>query len=118
MALDLARLRVFPLATRESFSRVDEILIDPERPPGSCPREAEAVIELAAQKIQAARAANAAVMLLFGAHLIRNGAALLMIEMMARRWVTHLATNGAGSIHDWEYAFAGRSTESVRANVA
>jgi hypothetical protein len=33
-------------------------------------------------------------------------------------WVTHLATNGAGVIHDWEFAFAGVSTESVRDNVA
>jgi hypothetical protein len=33
-------------------------------------------------------------------------------------WLTHLATNGAGTIHDWEYSWLGRSTESVRANVA
>jgi hypothetical protein len=32
--------------------------------------------------------------------------------------LTHLATNGAGIIHDWEFAFLGRSTESVRDNVA
>ena len=38
--------------------------------------------------------------------------------MMARGWVTHLATNGAGTIHDWEYAYLGKSTESVRENVA
>ena len=37
---------------------------------------------------------------------------------MERGWITHLATNGAGTIHDWEYAWLGRSTESVRANVA
>ena len=37
---------------------------------------------------------------------------------MAHQWLTHLATNGAGTIHDWEYAWLGRSTESVRDNVA
>ena len=37
---------------------------------------------------------------------------------MAGGWITHLATNGAGVIHDWEWAHHGRSTESVRANVA
>ena len=37
---------------------------------------------------------------------------------MAGDWLTHLATNGAGVIHDWEWAHHGRSTESVRANVA
>ena len=38
--------------------------------------------------------------------------------MMADDWLTHLATNGAGTIHDWEYAWLGRSTESVRDGVA
>ena len=33
-------------------------------------------------------------------------------------WVTHLATNGAGTIHDWELAYSGRTEESVRKNVA
>ena len=37
---------------------------------------------------------------------------------MADGWITHLATNGAGVIHDWEWAHHGQSTESVRANVA
>jgi hypothetical protein len=37
---------------------------------------------------------------------------------LERGWLTHLATNGAGIIHDWEFAFLGRSTESVRDNVA
>ena len=37
---------------------------------------------------------------------------------MAGGWLTHLATNGAGTIHDWEYAWLGASTESVEKNVA
>ena len=57
-------------------------------------------------------------MLIYGAHLLRNGAAAILDRMMARGWLTHLATNGAGTIHDWEYAWLGRSTESVRNNVA
>jgi hypothetical protein len=32
--------------------------------------------------------------------------------------MSHLATNGAGVIHDWEFAYAGVSTENVRENVA
>jgi hypothetical protein len=55
---------------------------------------------------------------MYGAHLLRNGAALILTRMMERGWLTHLATNGAGTIHDWEYASLGRSTENVRLNVA
>ena len=56
--------------------------------------------------------------LIYGAHLLRNGTARILGRMMESGWITHLATNGAGTIHDWEYAWLGRSTESVRANVA
>jgi hypothetical protein len=38
--------------------------------------------------------------------------------MMRAGWITHIATNGAGTIHDWEYAWLGRSTENVAENVA
>ncbi len=57
-------------------------------------------------------------MLIYGAHLLRNGAARILERMMAAGWLTHLATNGAGTIHDWEYAWFGASTESVEMNVA
>ena len=40
-----------------------------------------------------------------------------LIALMEEGWVTHLATNGAGIIHDWEFAFQGKSSEDVRENV-
>src|SRR6202040_3495816 len=58
------------------------------------------------------------VVLIYGAHLLRNGAARILERMMAEDYLTHLATNGAGTIHDWEYAWYGASTESVEMNVA
>jgi hypothetical protein len=112
--LDLNRLRVHPLAERRSLTRVEDILIDPASPPSA----ASDLVREAAERIAAARARGAAVILIYGAHLIRNGAALLITELLERGWLTHLATNGAGSIHDWEYAWLGRSTESVEENVA
>jgi hypothetical protein len=57
-------------------------------------------------------------MLIYGAHLLRNGAARIIDHLMAGGWLTHLATNGAGTIHDWEFAWLGCSTESVRDGVA
>src|SRR5262245_18229307 len=37
--------------------------------------------------------------------------------MMAAGWLTHLATNGAGTIHDWQIAWFGAATEIVEMNV-
>ena len=116
--IDLSKLRVFPLAERKSLTRVDEILIAPDAPLKPCTDQTASMVEDAARKIKAARARGAAVMLIYGAHLLRNGAAKIVERMMAGGWLTHLATNGAGTIHDWEYAWLGASTESVEENVA
>ncbi len=57
-------------------------------------------------------------MFAFGAHAIKNGLGPVLISLMRDGWLTHLATNGAGIIHDWELAFQGATSEDVRANVA
>jgi hypothetical protein len=116
--IDLRKLKVRPLAERRSLTRVEEILIDPESKPAVASPRALTAVEGCADAIRAARARGSTVMLIYGAHLLRNGAARILERMMAARWVTHLATNGAGSIHDWEYAWLGASTEGVAENVA
>src|SRR5881628_2607094 len=55
---------------------------------------------------------------MYGAHLIKNGAMRIVNALVEGGWVTLLATNGAGTIHDWELAFLGRTEESVQKNVA
>ena len=117
-SLDLGKLKVYPLAQRKSLTRVDDILVPPEREPSPCGEAVLRTIDECASKIRAARARGAAVILIYGAHLVRNGAALVLERMMASGLITHLATNGAGTIHDWEYAWQGASTESVEQNVA
>ncbi len=116
--LDLSRLKVLPLAQRASLTRADEILLDPDAPPAECSPQNATLIRQAAADIRAARGCGAAVMLIYGAHLLRNGAARILERLMAGGWLTHLATNGAGTIHDWEYAWFGASTESVEMGVA
>lgn len=116
--IDLSRLKVLPLAARKSLTRVEEILLQPDGAPAPCDDRTSSIIQEAAKKIATARDRGASVLLIYGAHLLRNGAALILERLMSRGWLTHLATNGAGSIHDWEYAFLGRSTESVEENVA
>src|SRR5262245_23078745 len=112
--LDLHRVRVYPLAERESLSRLEGILIRPEWPAPATSPEAARQIQECASRIVTARKRGASVMLIYGAHLIKNGAMSLMISLLEKGWITHLATNGAGTIHDWEFAFLGRSEESVR----
>ncbi len=117
-SLDLQSLKVFPLGQRKSLTRADEILVDPDSRAKACTTEQSVVIADCAKKMRLAREKDAGVMLIYGAHLLRNGAARILERMMAARWLNHLATNGAGTIHDWEYSWFGASTESVEMNVA
>ncbi len=116
--LDLLRLRVLPLEQRRSLTRVEDILIPPDSPAPAVSESVSAAVRECAAAVRRARERDAAVILMYGAHLLRNGAALILDELMRGGWITNIATNGAGTIHDWEYAWLGRSTESVEENVA
>jgi hypothetical protein len=116
--LDLNRLRVQPLANRRSLTKAEDILIPPEATPKPLPEGLLATVDECASAIRAARQKGRSVILIYGAHLLRNGAARILDNLMEQGWITHLATNGAGTIHDWEYAWFGASTESVEENVA
>jgi len=115
--VDLRRIRLRPLAERRSKHTLEEIRIDPDALPPD-PGSLAPQIQRVADRIRAARAAGAAVILAYGAHLIKNGLGPVVVRLAEEGWVTHLATNGAGTIHDWEYAFLGRSEEDVRTHVA
>jgi hypothetical protein len=111
--LDLKKLKVYPLAQRKSLSSIEKILVTPgDSSPPASDNAADCV-----ERIRAARKRDASVILMYGAHLVKNGAHRIVIELMKGGWITHLATNGAGTIHDWELAFLGRTEESVRENV-
>jgi hypothetical protein len=116
--IDLKKVRVFPLAQRRSLSALDSMLVRPESTPADCSAELQEAVNGCVAQIRNARQRDASVMLIYGAHLIKNGAMAIVIQLIEQGWITHLATNGAGTIHDWELAYQGRTEESVRANVA
>jgi hypothetical protein len=49
----------------------------------------------------------------FGGHVVKVGLAPILIDLMGRGFVTALATNGSGVIHDFELALFGRTSEDV-----
>jgi hypothetical protein len=52
-----------------------------------------------------------------GAHVIKVGLSPILIDLMKEGWVSGLALNGAGIIHDFEIAFAGRTSEDVETQI-
>ncbi len=116
--LDRHKLRIRPLGDRANKLKIERDAVDPDAEPlPLAPAAAEGAEEVAGRILRARRAGRP-VVLAFGAHTIKNGLAPVLIRLIERGWVTHLATNGAGIIHDWEFAYQGASSEDVRGNVA
>ncbi len=52
-----------------------------------------------------------------GAHVVKTGLSPLLIDLMRRGLIDHVATNGATAIHDYEFALQGASSEDVGENL-
>lgn len=114
---DRARVAMKPLGERRNKQKIDQDAITVDHQPRPLAETAAALITETATRIRQARTDGCPVMISFGAHAVKNGLAPVFIRLMEAGWLTHLATNGAGIIHDWEFAFQGESSEDVRANV-
>lgn len=66
-----------------------------------------------AERINKAKESGSAVMFSCGGHVIKQGMSPIIIDLMERGLISHLAFNGSGAIHDFELALIGASTESV-----
>jgi hypothetical protein len=70
-------------------------------------------LEMLARRMILARQQGAPVVVMMGAHVLRRGNSPLLIDLMKRNLITHIAMNGAVAIHDFEFALIGETTESV-----
>jgi len=111
------QLLIKKLSERSSKVNIVTDSIPVTQKPSDLSEESIRLIEITASRIKSARKNNSSVILAFGAHAIKNGMSPTLIAFLEQGWVTHLATNGAGIIHDWEFAFQGKSSEDVRGNV-
>jgi len=66
-----------------------------------------------AQNIIHAKQNQSSIILMMGGHVIRAGVQKYLIDLMEKGFISCLAMNGAGMIHDFEFALIGATTESV-----
>jgi hypothetical protein len=111
-------LHIRKLSERRNQIMIETAAVPVSALPLSLNKENKDLIRKTAGRIRMAREKNSAVILAFGAHTIKNGLAPVLISLLEKGWITHLATNGAGIIHDWEFAYQGMSSEDVRENVS
>ena len=107
---DRTKINFSSLALRNNKTSIEEIAINPDFPIKKLDNRVREI----AKEIINSRKNNKQVIVTFGAHLIKNGLGPLLKRMVEEGYISHLATNGAGSIHDWEFAFQGMTEEDVR----
>jgi hypothetical protein len=106
---DRSQLKIKPLGERINDLSIQVVkTLDAPIPPFPSPE-----LESVAEAIAKAHLAGSQVIMLMGAHVIREGNANYIIDLMERKIITHLGFNGAGVIHDYEFAKIGATTESV-----
>lgn len=106
---DRSRLRVQPLAQRHHDLDLSVLLpLDAPLPPFE-----HSALPMLGERLAEARRKGRARFLIMGAHVLRAGVSRFLIDLMERGLIDHIAMNGAGPIHDWEFALIGATTESV-----
>src|SRR3954454_9318462 len=117
---DLSGVQTYPLASRKSKANLADFARPFARGAGvrglldSMPSmlgasEFKAVVAA----MHAAHAAGRGILWGFGAHVLKTGLGPVLIDLMERGFVSALATNGAGVIHDFEIALSGSTSEDV-----
>ena len=122
--MDLAAIRTVPVSRRPNKVSAAEFA----HPPGadrsfhafleSLPdvlvaRDFRAVLDALAGAAQRKRG----IVVMLGGHVVKTGLAPLLIDLMRRGIVTHLAMNGSAAIHDYEVARFGATSEDVAAGL-
>ncbi|OFW08001.1 MAG: hypothetical protein A3H96_24525 [Acidobacteria bacterium RIFCSPLOWO2_02_FULL_67_36] len=117
---DLSGVKTYPLASRKSKANAADFA-KPYRADSGVSGLIESFPDILAgadfkavvAAIRGAHAAGRGIIWGLGAHVIKTGLSPVLIDLMERGFVSALATNGAGIIHDFELALSGGTSEDV-----
>lgn len=121
---DLSKIRTVPVSGRGNKVEARDFAQPPATDRSfsaflaSLPRILEAASFLnVVDAIVAAARARRSVLCLLGGHVVKTGLAPILIDLMRRGVITHLASNGSAVIHDYELARWGGTSEDVEAGL-
>ena len=117
---DLSGVKTYPLRSRQSKVSLAQFATPYKKGAGVQGLVTSLPGLLAAQDFKAvvtalitARNAGKAIVWGLGAHVLKTGLSPILVDLMERGFVSAIATNGAGIIHDFEIALAGSTSEDV-----
>ena len=121
---DLAGIKTYPLRSRQSKVSLAQFAT-PHRPGSGISGLLNSLPNLLAAKdfkdvvdaIVAAKRDGKAIIWGLGAHVLKTGLSPVLVDLMERGFISAIATNGAGIIHDFEIALSGGTSEDVDATL-
>jgi hypothetical protein len=121
---DLSAIRTIPIARRPNKVRAEEFASPPgsDRSFGAFLRALPDVLVArdflaVVAAIVAAHRRKRGVVVMLGGHVVKTGLAPVLIDLMRRGVITHIAMNGSAAIHDYEIARFGGTSEDVAAGL-
>ena len=108
--IDFSLIKTYSIRERHNLVTLDN-MADPQKDP--VPEWHPPLLDELVARIKAARGAGRPIIWSLGAHVIKNGLSRYLIDLMKQGWITHLSGNGAVSIHDFELAMIGGTSEDV-----
>lgn len=106
---DRSQLQLRPLAERvHDFTRSEML-----NPGDALPALHSAALDAFVERVLAAHRRGKPLILMHGGHVVKQGLGRLVIDLMERGIVQHVAMNGSGPIHEYELALIGATTENV-----
>jgi len=112
---DLIRIRTYPVEGRNNkvkycdLMQIDDVMNSVIE----LPEEVRKGIDVIAHEIIQRRANGQPILLFTGGHLVKNGLSRLLVDLIHRGLFAVISGNGATSIHDFELALIGETSEYV-----
>lgn len=108
--VDFSKTKTFSAKDRHNLVRIDNL-----RTPGAQEDNLfnSEEFDILVQKLKEAKENGYTVTCFYGAHVIKCGLSRYLIWLVENGYISHLASNGAGSIHDFELAYLGGTSEHV-----
>jgi hypothetical protein len=121
---DLSGVKTYPLRSRQSKVSLAQFAT-PHKKGAGIPGLIKSVPALLAAQdfkdvvaaITTAKNADGAIVWGLGAHVLKTGLSPILVDLMERGFVSAIAMNGAGIIHDFEIALSGGTSEDVDATL-
>lgn len=111
--VDFKKIKTVPISKRKNKVSIESFMKIGEKKELVKDKNLEGL----AEEIIKSYKAKKKVVAMMGAHVIKCGLSNYIIDMMQSGIISHVALNGAGSIHDFEIALIGETSEDIGENI-